>query len=320
MSALLSVLIPAYNAEKYIKTAITSILDQSYSDFEILIADDASTDGTRSIIESIKDSRMIKIHNEKNIGKTATVNRLYTYSTGQFITIHDADDISEPTRFQQQLMEFSKNSKLGMCGTSFVSISPDGRKILGKSHMAYSYDTIRRDIEFCSQFHGPTMMIRRSVLDDLGIIYRAYFKDYNEDTDLAYRIADRYECYNLPEVLYRYRILSSSLSKKPDNVRRRYLYKVVVHLAKQRAERGFDSLDVGNNAEIDALVSKLTSCYANDSSLLFRESAAYYMYLKYHLPALREAGIAVAKGPAKLINYRTLGYCLKTMMRRLFHS
>jgi glycosyltransferase involved in cell wall biosynthesis len=118
----ISVLMPAYNAEKYILDAINSILSQTYQNFELLIADDGSTDGTKSIIDTITDPRVSRYHNIENLGKTTTVDILYKHSQGVLITIHDADDISLPTRFEKQVAEFLNHPDLGMCGTSFISV------------------------------------------------------------------------------------------------------------------------------------------------------------------------------------------------------
>jgi glycosyltransferase involved in cell wall biosynthesis len=105
----ISVILPAYNAEKYIEAAVNSILLQTYQNFEIIIADDCSNDRTKAIIDAMNDSRIQTYHNETNLGKTETVKKLYSYVSGTFVTIHDADDISLPERFEKQLLAFATN-------------------------------------------------------------------------------------------------------------------------------------------------------------------------------------------------------------------
>lgn len=87
----LTVIMPVFNAAPYVGEAIESILGQTYGDFELIIADDGSTDGSREVIEKYNDPRIILSHNLKNVGKTATVNRLFKMARGSYVTIHDAD-------------------------------------------------------------------------------------------------------------------------------------------------------------------------------------------------------------------------------------
>lgn len=105
---LISVLMPAYNAEKYIKEAIESILNQTFSNFEFIIIDDGSIDATEEIIKSFKDSRIVYIKNEKNLGLIKTLNKGISIARGEFIARMDSDDISMPQRFELQLDVFKK--------------------------------------------------------------------------------------------------------------------------------------------------------------------------------------------------------------------
>src|SRR5688572_9077559 len=98
-----SVIMPAYNASAYIREAINGVLNQTFTDFEFIIADDGSTDDTKAIIASYNDPRVIASHNAVNQGKTKTVNRLFKEAKGEFVTVHDADDVSHPDRFRMQV-------------------------------------------------------------------------------------------------------------------------------------------------------------------------------------------------------------------------
>jgi glycosyltransferase involved in cell wall biosynthesis len=317
MTALISVILPAHNAEKYISDSLNSILKQTYDDFELIIADDGSRDKTKEIMDSFSDKRIKRYHNVVNCGKTETVNKLYRHALGKFLTIHDADDISLSHRFERQINAFDENPDLGMCGTGFINMDEMGRDFGGPVFMCHDYQEIMDGIKRTSQFHGPTMMIKKSVVDTLGQVYRSYFSNYNEDTDLAYRIAEKNYSYNLPEVLYRYRNLSSSLSHHPFNVRRRYLYKVVAFLADERRLYGTDSLENGNVETVEKYIDTITEEYSRDPSLIFRDSASYYMYCRYYRHALQESLMAIANAPLNIINYRTLFYCLRKSLVRI---
>ena len=97
---LISVVMPAYNVERYIEKSINSILDQSYPNVEILVADDASTDKTKAIIDGYTDARIKRFHNESNQAYLKTCNKLMSLAKGQFLAFQDADDFSHVQRFE----------------------------------------------------------------------------------------------------------------------------------------------------------------------------------------------------------------------------
>src|SRR5215467_8249434 len=98
-----TVLLTVYNGERYLHEAIDSILGQTFQDFEFLIINDGSTDGTRELILSYHDRRIRLIDNEYNIGQTRSLNRGLVLAMGQFLARQDADDISEPDRLASQV-------------------------------------------------------------------------------------------------------------------------------------------------------------------------------------------------------------------------
>jgi len=308
----LSVLISAYNAEEFLPEALESILNQHFTDFELLIADDGSTDNTKSVIDkySRMDRRIKCFHNIENIGKTATINKLFKKSTGSFITIHDADDVSAPQRFKKQIEAFLADESLGVCGVGFITIDRWGF-ILSYDIMPEDWDEIVKNITKASQFHGPTMMIKRSVLDCMGEIYRPYFQDNYEDTDLAFRIIDNYRGYNLQEHLYFYRILDSSLCRRKVDVRNRNLYKVVAMLGEQRRKSGTDFLMENRPEKADKYLDEVTIEYKKDPARIYREAAAYYFHWKLIVKACSAAWSGVLVRPFDLKNIRTLFYIIR---------
>ena len=105
---LISVILPAYNAEEYIYAAIDSILQQTYTNFELIVINDASTDHTEEIILSFSDKRIRYIKNEQNLKLIKTLNKGIALANGKYIARMDADDISMPNRFQIEY-EFMEN-------------------------------------------------------------------------------------------------------------------------------------------------------------------------------------------------------------------
>src|SRR5690606_23474520 len=193
---LISVLMPAYNAASYIRPAIDSILSQDYRNFELLIADDCSTDNTRAIIDSYSDDRIKTFHNAENLRKPLTVQKLFSFSTGELVTIHDADDVSLPARFREIVNIFNAQPDICMCGHSIERISERGEP-LGLYRMKVSdYEKIKRQMISENTDGDPSMFIRREVLENLGEIFRPYFMN-NMDYDLALRIIEKYRTTNL---------------------------------------------------------------------------------------------------------------------------
>ncbi|MDP6527473.1 MAG: glycosyltransferase family A protein, partial [Candidatus Pacebacteria bacterium] len=147
----ISVIMTTYNSKKFVGKAIESILSQTHSNLELVIVDDASTDGTFQILEaySNKDSRIKLIKNFVNKGTYWSKNLGVVYSTGEFITIQDSDDISDKKRLELQLREFTKNSKIKVCSCNYVRIDVDGNIELNrglKERLSLAYIMWKKDV------------------------------------------------------------------------------------------------------------------------------------------------------------------------------
>jgi glycosyltransferase involved in cell wall biosynthesis len=312
-----SVIMPAYNASLYIREAINGVLNQTFTNFEFIIADDGSTDDTKRIIDSYKDPRIIISHNPVNQGKTKTVNKLFKEAKGEFVTVHDADDVSHPDRFRMQVEAMQKDPNLVLCGTSFYTVNKAGF-ILEQNEMPETYEEIMKGIDRQSQFHGPTMMIRHSVLKNAEEFYRPYFRDNYEDTDLAYRIVEKGKSINLKPYLYVYRILDTSLCRADVNIRNRNLYHVVSYLGQQRKQKGADVIMENKPELADAYLDQITVKYQHDPALIYREAASYYFYWKLHQKALQSAWTGFITRPFQLINLRTYLYIIRQQIFNFF--
>jgi glycosyltransferase involved in cell wall biosynthesis len=114
---LVSILMPAYNSERFIGEAIDSILNQSYTNFELIIFDDGSSDGTRKVIESYNDSRIVKVLSDKNFGVVKARNEIIDRAKGKYISLMDADDIADATRLETQI-EVLEAGDCDICGSA----------------------------------------------------------------------------------------------------------------------------------------------------------------------------------------------------------
>lgn len=301
---------PAYNAAPYIREAIDSILSQSYEDFELLIADDASTDETKSIIDSYSDRRIRKFHNTRNLKKPLTVQKLFEHSDGDLITMHDADDVSLPTRFEKVVEVFTSNAEVFMCGHIIERISENGKRLGLFRNKTSDYDEIKLLMKMDNTDGDPSLFVRRVVIADLGEIFRPYFKN-NMDYDFALRVLEKYKSTNVLEVLSYYRNVPNSISKGTPTYHKLITQGITQFLAKQRSERGYDSLQEGDMEIIQRVENELSQPYLKDRTLHLRKMASFFMYCKMNNEAIKFMFMAVMKEPQKIENWKTLQYCIR---------
>ena len=308
---MISVLMPAYNAEKYISIAIESIINQTYQNWELLICDDFSTDRTYPIANSYDDPRIKLYKNRENRKKPFAVNLLFQHSIGDLITIHDADDISLPLRFQKIVQFFEKRKDIFMCGHDIERMNEQGVPLGLYRHKKIDYEQIKKDMENDNSDGDPSNFIRRDVLLGFnGEVLRSYFQN-NMDYDLALRVIERYKSTNIPEVLSYYRNVANSISKNVPTFHKLVTKHITIHLAQQRKTTGRDALECGDWKTIRKLESYYSKPYILDKTLHFREMSSFFMYCKMYSTAVQYAWLAVRNEPIKLINWRTLQYCLR---------
>jgi glycosyltransferase involved in cell wall biosynthesis len=202
----ISVIMPVYNCENFIFEAVNSILQQTYSDFELLIIDDASTDNTVSIIEQINDYRIILIKKDSNTGYTNSLNIGLKIAKGKYIARMDGDDISLPLRFEKQVNCLEQNSDIAVCGTWYQL---SGTNIIHQ-HPSKSEDIKLALLECCSLGH-PTVMFCKSIIDEYALEYDRNMEPA-EDYDLWVKIIRHKKIVNIPEVLLLYRLHSNQVS------------------------------------------------------------------------------------------------------------
>ncbi len=198
-----TVLMAAYNEEKYIREAIDSILKQTFQDFELIIIDDASTDATRDMVESCSDPRIHLIKNDKNIGPALSRNRGLERSTGKYIAIMDGDDISLPNRLGKQVRFLDSHPEIAIVGTAYYEM--DGKGNIRRLCQFFVEDEqIKRQLcmRQVPMLHSTTMA-RREAIVDVGL-YKEY--RFTEDKDLWIRMANKYNFTNLQEPLFKCRM------------------------------------------------------------------------------------------------------------------
>ena len=210
----ISVVMPVYNGELFLKEAMESILNQTYNDFEFLIVYDESTDGTLSIIQEFleQDARIILINGDKE-GISGALNKGIKEAKGKYIARMDADDISLPIRFEKQIIHM-KGSDLDICGGHSLLIDSEGT-INGMGIMPRSHDLCGLSLMFRVPFPHSSVMIKKSFLIDYSLEYGQSKYRIAEDFDMWVRMFSAGANFgNIDDIVIKYRVLNNSLSAK----------------------------------------------------------------------------------------------------------
>lgn len=209
----LSVIIPVFNGQEFIKESVSSILRQSFSDFELLVIDDGSTDQTLKILEEMShhDARMM-VFSRKNKGLVFTLNELLEKSTTDLVARMDADDVSLPDRFRAQVDFLDKNPDVVLVGSSVQLIDSKGRYLTTLSSPLNDAEIQNSLLQGHASVCHPASMFRRESVVAAG----GYRQDFYpaEDLDLFLRLGELGKVANISKPLLRYRIHQDSISGK----------------------------------------------------------------------------------------------------------
>lgn len=216
MSTLVTVIIPAYNVERYIAACLQSMLDQTYTYHEILVVNDASTDNTLQIIQQFNDSRIRIIQNETNLGLAASVNKAIQQAKGLYIARMDADDVAHSQRLQMQVDFLNQHPNVAIVGTAMQSIGYS--TFLHK--FPESHEACKAQLLFNVCFGHPTVLIRKSVFDKPENLYREELRQYSEEFELWCKLVDNVTFANLPDVLLDYRTFEPAEKNEAEKKRK----------------------------------------------------------------------------------------------------
>ncbi len=211
MSPKITVLMSVYNAEKYLRECIDSILAQTFKDFEFVIYDDCSTDGSRAILESYSDNRIVLRRNTVNRGLTVNLEEGMRLSKADFVARMDADDIAKPERFAEQLEYFDEHPDVTILGTQVDYFDNEG-KFLCRTSEPEGHEDIKVQLFVSFSLYHPTVMFRMEKMREFALNYDPSFR-YAQDHDLWFRSMTKVRLANHPNALMRMRAHSSSISK-----------------------------------------------------------------------------------------------------------
>lgn len=297
---LISVVMPVYNGQDYLKEAIDCILNQSYTHFEFIIINDGSKDRSDEIIRSYSDSR-IKYHNQENQGLGATLNIGLGLCTGKYIARQDQDDISHRDRFKKQVEYLEQHSNVLLLGTRAKIFEDNSDKVQYHIHATHPAD-LKFDLLFDNPFVHSSVMFRKSAIELVG----NYNPDRNlyEDFDLWSRFSEKGDVANLPEILVDYRHHDKGLSKNFANFKEYALYnqglknieslvgetnQIFVDLEalyhwKKELYKGASVVEL--KQALETIANKIVALYPNDKAVVEQRKKQYEKIIRYRLNVL----------------------------------
>lgn len=223
----ISVVMGVYNGAKWIETAIESVLNQTFTDFELIICDDGSTDNSIDIVQNFvaKDNRVKLLKNTKNLGLAPTLNKCLEAANGEYIARMDDDDVSHPNRFEIQVEFLDSHPEYAIVGTSrnmFDNSSTWGKEVVDG-------ERTKLDIYLGRCFVHPSVMMRRKALNDVNGYTTSFETERTEDFDLWCKLYEKgYKGYNLKDILLDYYESRDSYRK------RKYKYRVFEYRLKKK--------------------------------------------------------------------------------------
>lgn len=203
-----SVVMPVFNQEKYVADAVRSILQQTFTDFELLVVDDGSTDRTVEIVEGFDDPRIRVIRNE-HTGFITTLVKGYQEAKGRWIARMDSDDLCHPERLARQIDFLETHPECGFVGSAYGYVTPNGYCLEPQSQFEWRYIKPSEITLGGRVFGDPTVIFGRELAEKVGF----YDPEFNNENPLWYRLLRESEGAVMGEPLYLTRWLVTSLSR-----------------------------------------------------------------------------------------------------------
>jgi len=268
-----SIITSAYNCKNYVREMIDSIIHQTICDWEMILIDDASDDGTWEIIDQIRDKRIVKIRNLTNIGLTRNLNRALEFAQGEYIVRMDADDIAVTNRIEKQVEFMEVNSEVVLSGCWMQCFGK--MHDITKTHL--NDEDICIDLIFNSAVMHPTFIVRNEVLKKHNIKYNESLR-YAQDYDFTYQISKYGKLENIPETLLKYRVHSSQTSiankekqKKYADITRKKIIKDMGIILSDREFSIWSDFCIGKIGEYSCeekkLLIKIVECIIDNNKL-----------------------------------------------------
>jgi len=272
-----SILIPTHNAERFIEETLVSIVSQTFGDFECIIVNDGSTDGTPEVIEKYLSDSRFKLINLSKVGLCAALNRGLELTRAPLIARMDSDDVMLPERLAVQVAYMQAHPEVGGCASFYEMIDAQGQKLGDGRSPLTSVEAIERHLQNGGQliYPNPTLMLRRSAMVALGGYRAEYFPC--EDVDLSVRMLEaKQPIIVLPQYLLKFRMHPTSVSSSNANALRQFHTNKLIFRNLRARRRGEAELPIERYfAELDSAFAlrKLATRMAEESFVLHRKAA-----------------------------------------------
>lgn len=312
-----SIIMCSYNSSEFIERAICCIQSQTYTDWELIISDDASTDNTLDLIQPYLSDKRIKLNKlAKNHGYVLNKNIAMKLATGELITQLDSDDMCPVDRIEKQVNVFLKNSDIKICGTGYRFVDTKD-KVINNNHdhsgvrKGYENDTIIEAPRIEYPFWFPNLMWKRELFNEFGYFSEYFSNIYGDDHYWTIQVNKKYPIYYLADTLYDYRSNPSSITNVLDQPRKLIAQDIISELYRQITTTGTDWLQKNNVEEAVAFEHKLLS----DKMLMAKRYsmwAAKAVDEKKWDQAKKLLGTLFTKTLTSISAYRTLIYYLRS--------
>jgi glycosyltransferase involved in cell wall biosynthesis len=207
-----TVLLPVYNGDRFLREAIDSVLGQTWEDFELLVVNDGSTDETATILKNYSDTRLQVITNEHNTGVSASLNRGLAHASGEYVARIDADDLALPERLVEQLYYLDRHPNVGLVASATEVVDKDGAFIRVEDFGTISPEQLYYTLTFVNCIASSSVTFRRGLVLEIG--------GYDEsmrfaiDYDLWLRVSRRAKIVKLDKVLAKWRDTETNISRR----------------------------------------------------------------------------------------------------------
>jgi glycosyltransferase involved in cell wall biosynthesis len=260
---LVTVIIPCFNREKFIKSTLESVMNQTYKNMEIIVIDDGSTDNTRDIINKYEDTIKILEHsNRSNKGQSASINLGLKHSKGEYIAILDSDDLFIKNKIEQQVSFLINNNEIGLVYSNGFAIDINGAKLYKLYSKDHKETNIPEKILLNCYFLVPSnSLIRRTAFEKAGEFDESLRSA--QDHDMAIRLAEITKFAYLDEYLFCYRRHNDSISVKNAELRWRNGFYIL-----KKATKRYHYSTSAKLKRLAVLNFRLAQCFCEDKKYL----------------------------------------------------
>lgn len=243
-----SIIMCSYNTAEYVDKAIQCILNQTYTNWELIISDDKSRDNSIEVIWPFLSDPRIKLHQQEiNLGYVKNKNAALKLATGELVTQLDSDDLCPADRIEKQVNVFIHNPEIKICGSNFMAIGVDDKPLevieFTEGVEDYKEDFLVTEPLIKYPFWFPGLMWRKELFDEFGYFSEYFSGIYGDDHYWTFKVNQKYPIYFIKDVLYHYRINPTSITNVLNDDRKLITQDIIRELHRLVTETGTDWLE-----------------------------------------------------------------------------